>query len=92
MVELRPTHLRTNFYETAAFLPKIQIVENLELSQFRGVCLIATKFCPPSALPVAHRYAIFLCSWDVEIDDSLVGQLTALPVAHCCNAWISPNT
>ena len=25
---------------------------------------------------LAHRYAIFLCSWDVEIDDSLVGQLT----------------
>ena len=25
---------------------------------------------------VAHRYAIFLCYWDVEIDDSLVGQLT----------------
>ena len=26
---------------------------------------------------LAHRYAIFLCSWDVEIDDSLVGQLTS---------------
>ena len=25
---------------------------------------------------IAHRYAIFLWSWDVEIDDSLVGQLT----------------
>ena len=25
---------------------------------------------------VAHRYAIFLCSWDVEIDDSLIEQLT----------------
>ena len=25
---------------------------------------------------LAHRYATFLCSWDVEIDDSLVGQLT----------------
>ena len=30
---------------------------------------------------LAHRYAIFLCSWDVEIDeidDSLVGQLTTI--------------
>ena len=25
---------------------------------------------------LAHRYATFLCSWDVEIDNSLVGQLT----------------
>ena len=25
---------------------------------------------------LAHRYAIFLCSLDVEMDDSLVGQLT----------------
>ena len=30
----------------------------------------------PSAATLAHRYATFLCSWDVEIDDSLVGQLT----------------
>ena len=26
---------------------------------------------------LAHRYAIFLGSWDVEIDDSLVGQVTS---------------
>ena len=25
---------------------------------------------------LAHRYAIFLCSWDVEIDCNLIGQLT----------------
>ena len=29
-------------------------------------------------LVLAHRYAIFLCSWDVERDDSLVGQLTII--------------
>ena len=27
---------------------------------------------------LAHCYAIFLCSSDVEIDDSLVGQLTII--------------
>ena len=34
----------------------------------------------PSSATLAHRYATFLCSWDVEIDDSLVWQLTALEV------------
>ena len=29
---------------------------------------------------VAHRYATFLCSWDV--DDSLVGQLTRVEVGE----------
>ena len=33
--------------------------------------------CKHISLKVAHRYATFLCSWDVEIDDSLVGQLTS---------------
>ena len=38
-------------------------------------------------------HAIFLCSWDVEIDDSLVGQLTIFFVAvtggwkHYANWW-----
>ena len=26
---------------------------------------------------LAHRYALLFCSWEVEIDDSLVGQLTS---------------
>ena len=32
--------------------------------------------CPQKWLPVAHHYAIFLCSRD--FDDSLVGQLTSV--------------
>ena len=30
----------------------------------------------PSITYIAHRYAVFLCFLDVEIDDNLVGQLT----------------
>ena len=32
--------------------------------------------------PLAHRYAIFLRSLDVEIDDNLVGQLALTPQLH----------
>ena len=34
--------------------------------------------CGFTTVHLAHCYAIFLCSLDVEIDDSLVGQLTTV--------------
>ena len=35
-------------------------------------------------MPLAHHYAIFLCSLDVEIDYNLVGLQTACSEDHKC--------
>ena len=46
----------------------------IDLKFFLDKPLAAEK----AAVSLAHRYPIFLCSWNDEIDDSLVGQLTAV--------------
>ena len=33
-------------------------------------------------------HAIFLCSWDLKIDDSLVGQLTTKLLVKAVNGWV----
>ena len=48
--------------------PSITVSTAREKASYEGQALV------PFSL-IAHRYAIFLCSWDV--DDSLVGQLTS---------------
>ena len=64
------------------WLFELEIVEQFDICAPLST-LLSDPFLPPEIdresersgrLP--HRYAIFLCSWDVEIDDRLVGQLT----------------
>ena len=57
----------------------LQIDWNDRLRLNRSGFELLTNIAPCTTSPaLAHRYAIFLCSWD----DSLVGQLTT-PALHC---------
>ena len=51
-----------------------QVFIDLKFFLDKPLALAAEK----AAVSLAHRYPIFLCSWNDEIDDSLVGQLTAV--------------
>ena len=45
-------------------------------AKFPKFCLKSPFWPSKDYFWLAHRNATFLCSWDVEIDDSLPGQLT----------------
>ena len=64
------------------------IMYRMGISEKGLQCNFSNKFTPKKSkkkviclsVLVAHRFAKFLCSWDVEIVDSQVGQQTSIVV------------